>query len=393
MAYGLIKGNTIIGIEAEVTEGTFVAPSAATSYLQPLSDGFELKPSREQLDRTILTASPGMPNPKMGIKSVSASLPVEFRASGVEGGDTDFGLLIKGALGATRAVASNVTSTTGHSSTVINMSSGNALLFAVGDIVLVKETAAHEIRPISAVGATSITLAFALTNGAPSASVVLSKVKMYYTAATGHPSLSLSYYWGNEIRQCAIGSKVVSMGLEGFETGKLAGLKFALDGLSYTEIDGVAPHTPTYDSGTPPIILSACVWRSGVSETINSLSVSVANTLGFVTSTCSENGKVSSRVTKREITGSFNPYKDDTTFSNFTSWNAGTEFSLLAYAYTPSASAGEITMGSVVAIWLPQCITTEYGVADQDGILTDQLGFKATRGAAGSSEEMYLGLI
>ena len=84
MAYGLIKGNTIIGIEAEVTEGTFVAPSAATSYLQPLSDGFELKPSREQLDRTILTASPGMPNPKMGIKSVSASLPVSNPSNPIE---------------------------------------------------------------------------------------------------------------------------------------------------------------------------------------------------------------------------------------------------------------------------------------------------------------------
>lgn len=390
MATGLIKGNSIIGVEVESTEGTYVAPSAVTSYIQPLEDGFEMSPAREQLDRNILDASPGKASPKMGMKSVSGSLPCEFRASGTEGAATDFDYLVKSALGSVRSVTSNVTSTTGHTSTVINMAAPDAALFSVGDVVIVKASGAHELRPISAVGATSITFPFALTAGAPANGVVLSKVRTYYPASTGHPSLSLSYYWGNEIREAAIGAKVTNMALEGFQTGQLASLNFGFEGLTFTQIDGAAPHTPSYDSSTPPVILSACVWRAGVDTPVNAVSLSLSNTLGYVTSTCSANGKIASRVTQREITGSINPYKDDTSVTYFNDFVAGTEFSLFLYAYNPSSTTGEITMGSAVAIWLPQCVATEQKVGDQDGILTDEISFKATRGSVGTSNEMYM---
>jgi hypothetical protein len=397
MATGLIKANSIFGLEVESTEGTYVAPSAATSYVQ-LLEGFEFKPSREVIDRGLITASPGRETPRLGMKSVTAQMPVEMRASGTEGAEPDFDYLLKGALGSRRQNTTAVTARAGvNTSTVILIEDADISKFAVGDMVLVKASGAHELRPISAratgAGVATITFPFALTAGAPASGVGLSKFSTYYTADTGHISISASYYWANEIRQAAFGCKVSSMSVDNFKTGKVPGLGFTLDGVGFTDINGVAPHTPTYDSGLPPMILNACVWRAGVLTPINDLTLGLKNELGFLTSTCSANGKTGSRVKSREIKGSINPYMDDTTTTYFDDWIAGTEFSLFAYAYNPSSTTGEITMGSVVGIWLPQCFTEELSTADLDGILVNGIGFRATRGAAGTSEEMYLGLV
>jgi len=394
MANGLIRQNSIIAVEEEVTEGTYVAPSSVNSYIRPKQDGFEMTPAREIIDRELLNASPGMETPRMGMKSVTAALPVEFRASGVEGGNVDHGPLIKSALGAYRTgITKSVVA--GSTSTVLQFGVGDATNYNIGDIVVVKRATMHEARPVTAVdtGLDTVTLAFALANGAPPAATAISAFSTFYTANGGNPSLSLSYYWANEIRQAAIGARVNSMSLENFQTGLVASLNFGFEGLNYSEINGVAPHTPTYDSGIPPIILSACVYRNGVALDVNAFGLSLSNTLGFLKSSCDANGRFKGRVTKREITGTINPYKDDTSVAFFTDWNAGTEFSLFAVAYNPSSTTGEFTMGSVTGILLPQCFTTEYTVGDLDGILTDDMSFRATRGSTGTSEEMYMGLI
>lgn len=398
MTIGLIKGNTIIGMEEEVTEGTYVAPSASTSYLRPMEDGVEFSPAREVIERGLLNASPGHESPRMGEKSTAVSLTVECRGSGTEGADVDHGALIKSALGATRSISTTTTSkNASHTSTVIGIEDADISKFNVGDIVLVKESGAHEVRPISAIstgsGTATITFPFALDEGAPANSVVISKAKMWYTANTGHPSLSLAAFWGNEIEERAIGCKVSQMGLEGFEVGQVPKLNFSLSGLSYYHGNGSAAHTPSYDSGVPPIVLGACVWRAGTKIQVPSFSFSVANTLSALKATCNADGKVSQRISNREITGTISPYKDDTTFGYYTDWNAGTEFSLFAYAYVPSSTTGEITMGSVVAFWMPQCVATSFKVSDVDGILVDDLSFKATRGSAGDQEELYMAVI
>ena len=390
MATGLIRKNSIIGIEEESTEGTYVAPSANTSYIQPLSDGFGMQPAREVIDRGTLTSSPGLETPRMGIKTVAGSLPVEYRASGTEGGAPDFESLLKGGLGATRNGSAG-TSSTGHTSTVINFADASA--YNIGDIVLVEESGAFELRPVTATTATSITLGFALTNGAPSDAVDVSAFRTYYTASSGHPSLSVSYYWGNEVRQALLGGRVQSMSLDGFSTGGVASLNFGMQGLNFTEADGAAPHTPSYDSGVPPVILSACVYRNGTAMELNDFSVALNNTWAEKRNTCNANGIAGLVLDSREITGTMNPYKDDTATTYFDDWVAGTEFSLFATAYTPSSTAGEITLGSAVAIWLPQCVVTEFETTDLNGIVIDQMSFRATRGSAGTSEEMYLGMV
>lgn len=398
MATGVIKKNSIIGVEAEVTEGTYIAPQAATSYIQPLADGFELSPTRELLDRNILTASIGRATPKLGIKAVSGTLGVEMRASGVEGGDVDFGLLLKGALGATRAIATTTTTkASGNTASILQIEDADISKFAVGDIIVVKESGANHVAAITAVDSTlttaNITISPAKPTGVFSNSVVISKTKMYYTGTTGHPALSVSYYWGNEIRQASIGTKIKSMSIENFSTGQLANFNFQFEGLTYSEANGVAPHTPTYDAGTPPVILGACVYKNGVEIQLNTVGLSIENTIGYITDTCSPNGRTSSRITARAIQGTINPYMDDTTFDFFTLFDVGTEFSLFLKAYIPSSTAGEYTLGSVIGIYLPKCVVTEYKKGDLEGILIDDVSFQAVRGADGATEEMYLGLI
>jgi len=398
MAIGMIKNLTVVGLMEESTEGTYLAPASATDYIQPQSDGFEVAGARELLDRDILDASIGMASPILGIKSVTSALPVELRASGTEGAATDFDLLVKGALGATRAITTTTTTkASGNTGSVLQIEDADISKFAVGDIIAVKESGAHHVGAITAVatgvGVATITITPAKPSGVFSNSVVISKSKMYYTANSGHPPLSVSIYQGNTIRQSAVGCKVSSMSIENFSTGQLASMNFALEGLTFDQVDGAAPHTPTFDSGLPPVILSACVYKDGTSIDINEFGISVANTLSFITATCNANGRASSRVTKREITGSINPYKDDTSVANHTAFIAGTTFSLLVRAYIPSSTAGEMTMGSIVGIYLPNCFTTELATGDQDGILTDQISFKATRGTTGATEEMYMGFI
>lgn len=396
MSTGLVKQNSVFGVEEETTEGTYRAPQATTSFIQVL-DGESFKPSREVIDRGLITASPGKETPRMGMKSCTAQIPVELRASGVAGGETDFDSLLKCALGARRQNTALVTSRAGsNTSTNILIEDADIAKFNVGDMVAVFVAGAFEVRPIlskaSGTGTASITLAFALTAGAPASGVTLGKFTTYYTAASGHPSLSYSRYLANEIRQAGIGMKVTQMTLDGWEPGKVASLKFALEGVNFTETNGAAPYTPAYDTGLPPIILNACVWRDGVLTPVPSLALQLQNELSFMTDTCSANGRTASRVKSREITGSFSPYKDDTSTDYFDDWVAGTEFSIFAYAYNPAAT-GEFGLGSVVGIWLPQCITTEFESSDVDGIVVDQMGFRATRGTAGDKEELYIGKI
>jgi hypothetical protein len=398
MATGILKNTSVIGIEEEVTEGTYLAPQAATSYLQPLDSGFELTPAREKIDRSILTNSIGRPTPRLGIKSVQAALPVEFRASGTEGADVDAAPLLHGALGARRSISTNTTTkNAGNTGSVLQIQDVDISKFNVGDVILVKEAGAHHVCAVTTVdatgGAANISILPAKPSGSFSNSVIISKSTVYYTANSGHPSLSLSYYWGNTILQKGSGCKVSSMALDNFSTGQVASLKFGLEGLGYGEADGAAPHTPSYDSGLPPIILGATVYRDGVSIDINQFGLSLANSLSFLTATSNANGRSGSRVVSRTITGSLNPFKDDTTTTYHDAFNAGTEFSLFIKAFNPSAVAGEYTMGSVVGIYLPKCIATEDKVADLNGILTEAISFQAVRGSNGATEEMYMGLI
>jgi hypothetical protein len=394
-----VKNNTVWAVETESTEGTYAAPSSSADFVQTLVDGSEMNPAKELIERNIFNGSIGKSTPRSGTKSVSGAMPVEYRAAEQEGDAPEFDKLLLSTMGQKRSMSTVLTTTTGHTTSVINIANGDIGDINVGDMVMIKQTGAYHVSPVSAIddtlGAANITLLIPMTS-APANNVQIAKFTTYITSDSGHPSLSISKYIENAVLEQAAGCKVTSMSLESFETGQIANLNFAFEGMSFDRSLTAPPFPPQFDASLPPIILEACVWQNGVKIPVNSLSLSVENTLGFVTSTCSSNGRISSRVTERSITGSINPYKEDNSIANFLKFKTNQEFSLFAMAKIPMLdvngnSTGEFSQ--VVSIYIPKCFISEMTEADQDGLLQEELSFVASRGSDGQSEELYMGFI
>lgn len=390
-----VKDNTSFAVEIEVTEGTYVAPTAANSYVQVLKDGAEMTRSQETLTRDIFTGSIGKTQSRLGTRSVAGAMPVELRAGEAEGDNPEADALYTSALGAkkTRAV---VTTKAGNTAAVLEIEDGDISGFSRFDIILVKEAGAFEMNWVSAVdttgGAANITLGQALA-GAPADNVDIAAVTQYSTANSGHPSLSISKYIEDVKLEQAVGCKITSMSLDNFSTGQIPSISFGYDGLNFDSSLTASPFTPDYDDTKPPIALKACLSQDGIEIDVNDFAVSLENTLGFVTATCSENGRISSRVTERAITGSFNPYKNDDALIQFNNFKCNSPYTLFAFAFNPDLDAncdptGEFTNG--VAILLTNCTTQELGESDKDGLLVEDITFEATRGPSGTDEEMKI---
>lgn len=394
-----VKNNTVMAVETESTEGTYAAPVSGDSFVQTLSDGAEMNPAKELIERNVFNGSIGKSTPRSGTKSVTGAMPVEYRAAEVEGNAPEYDKLLLSAMGQKRAMAAPMTTGENHTTSQINIEDADIGDINVGDMVMIKQAGSFHVSPVSEVddtlGAASITLLIPMAV-APADNVVIAKFTTYVTADAGHPSLSISKYVEDAITEKATGCKVTSMSLESFETGQIASLNFSFEGMGWDRTVAAPPHAPNYDASLPPIILEACVWQDGVKIPVNSLAVSLENTLGFVTSTCSSNGRISSRVTERNITGSINPYKEDDNVDNFLKFKSNQEFSLFAMAKIPMLDVNGNSTGEysqVVAIYLPKCFISEIAEADQDGLLQEELSFVASRGADGQSEEMYMGFI
>jgi len=391
-----VKDNTVYAVEIEVTEGTYVPPSSATeSYVQVLTDGAEMTPAKDLLEREIFNGSIGKTTPRTGMRSVTGALPTEMRAAEVEGDAPEFDALIRSALGLRRQVttttADDTDSGTSHTAQRIYLLDADGSKYAVGDCITVKVTGDYHTSPITAVssaGGDSYVDLLIPAAGAFSDGDVIMAVTTYVTANSGHPSLSVSKYLETSRLDQAAGCRVNNFSLENFSTGQLASFNFGFEGLNFDQTITAQPHSPDYDDSLPPIILDACVYQDATQIHVNEFAFSVENTLGFATSTCSPNGKISGRVTERTVTGSFNPYKQDDDVSNFDKFNNNTEFSLFAQAHNPTSTSGEYDQ--VVAMYMPNCISTEISESDQDGLLQEGISYSAGRGADGTAEEIFI---
>lgn len=390
-----VKDNTVYAVEIEDTENTYKAPTADTSYVQTLSDGAEMTPAKELLERNIFNGSIGKTTARTGTRTVTGSMPVEMRAAATTGEAPEYDALLRAALGLRRQVTTTSADDTDaggpHTTSRIYLLDADASKYAVGDMVTVQVTGDYHTSPVSAVSNTPgdvyIDLLVAADNPFTDGDAIAA-VTTYVTANSGQPSLSISKYLETTVLEQATGCRVNSMALENFTTGQLASWNFGFEGMDFDRSLTSQPHTPAYSSAEPPIILQACVYQDGVQLQVNELSFSIENTLGFATSTCSENGRISGRVTERTISGSLNPYKQDDSIAQFTRFKTNTEFSLFGSAIIPSSTAGEYAQ--VVSFYLPSCIITELGEADQDGLLQEEVSFSAGRGANGTDEEVYI---
>ncbi len=330
--------------------------------------------------------------------SVSGSMKAEMKASGTEGNAPEFGLLIESSLGAERSAVTKTSSDADGSSytdTQIALADADASEYAVGDIVTTKRAGAYHTSPIISVnntpGAVSITLLIADPAGAYVDGIVISAVQTYLPADVDHPSFSVAKYIEDAVLEQAAGCKTTSMSLENFTTGQLAAFNFNFEGLNTDRSVSALGLTPSYDDVLPPIILEACVYQDGVLLPVNEAAFTVENEVGFISSTCAENGKIASRMTKRNITGSLNPYKQNDSVAQWDKFEANTEFSVFLYAKVPTGVDGEYE--DVVGVYMPNCITAALSETDADGVLQDGIEFIAARGSDASSDEIFISFI
>ena len=334
-----VKDNTVYAVEIESTEGTYVAPTADTSYVQTLSDGAELTPAKETLERSILNGSIGKTKTLTGTRSVSGAMPVEMRANSTEGDAPEYDALLRAALGSRRQASATTIDANDsggtHTTTRAYLADADASKYNVGDLITIKKAGAYHTSPVVAKSDVAGDVYVDILTAASSTIAdgdVIAAVSTYVTADSGHPTLSISKYIETSRLERATGVRATSLALENFTTGQLANFNFGLEGLDWDHSLTARPHTPNFDDAQPPIILQACLFQDGVQLDVNEISFSLENTLGFVTSTCSANGRISSRATERVVTGTLNPYKQDDDVSQMTKFKNNEDFSLFAVA-------------------------------------------------------------
>lgn len=392
MAIGVVTNESTVSLSLEVTEATYVAPTAATEYIEVMADGLEFNKTRELLERDLLSSTVETESARVGLTDATGSLSVEFKASATEGdAPQSLDLLLRSLLGGKRQITSDQTSGAGHTSTVINFASTSD--FSVGDLVLVKESGAYEVRPISAITTdTSITFPFALTNGAPSDSVVVAQCTTYYHDTTNAVTVSAEHNMGNNaIKQKVAGLRAASGTLENWTVGQIPTMSFSLQGLSLDREDADASFTPDFTAdGVPPVALSACAWVGGNMMSYTELGLGIENTVNYIQDACDEDGRIGSRITQQVVTANINPYMDDSDLTKtWDKFNSNDDVSLFAYAYNPTSTTGEFE--EVVAIWLPQGRIVEDPVADVDGIVAESMVIRSHRSSGNDS--VFLGFI
>lgn len=219
-------------------------------------------------------------------------------------------------------------------------------------------------------------------------SIAIGTITKGVLAVAASPTLSATYYIGGEIRQKAIGLRVVSGTLNNFSTNQVANMAFALEGLDWEREDGSELFAPSFDGNEPPVVLEACIWLNGVKVDTNEFGLSIENEVGFLTSTCSANGKISSRITGFKVTGNFNPYMDDTSVTRFDSFRDNDDNTLFVSISEPSGTTGEDK--EFVSFWIPKMKIVEAPIGDQEGIATDALAFQAFKTLGGDT--LFIGM-
>jgi len=392
----VIRSNVKIALKEETTEGTYIAPASGADFVQALKDGESLEITREKVERNVFNGSVGQATARHGEVGVNGAIPIELKANGTEGAEPEASVAFESAFGAKRSAVTKTASDADggtHSDTVICFEDADASNFAVGDVVMTKRSGAYHVSPITAVsnaaGDVNITLLIADPAGAYVDGIEVSAVSTYYPADSGHPSYSVSKYLEDAVAVKAWGCKTTSLSIEGVTTYGLGSFNIGYEGADGERAVSALPYTPTYDSALPPVIVNACAYQDTTLLEINELTLNLTNELAWIKDTC--NGKKSSRVANRTVTGTIDPYTSDSDVNNWTKFNAQTPFSLFVAAKVPTGTSGEYS--DVVAFYAPNCVISAMADGDQDGAMKDVLTFDADKGSASDKTELYMSFI
>ena len=231
MAY-IITKNSVLGLKAETTEGTLIAPAAVTDYLK-LQPDVAIAENKETLENAEMTGSIGVSKPIQGISVPTMSFSSYIRGSGTEGTAPDNGPLLKALFGTVAARSTERNTVASSTVSVVKVDSGEGVEFQRGDALLIKDgTNGYSIRPVHSVSTDDLTLGFDLSN-APGTGVDLGKSVTYIPQDTSHDTLSMHMYWGDGgLYQAISGARVLSCDITA-DAGQLINSSFALEGINF----------------------------------------------------------------------------------------------------------------------------------------------------------------
>jgi len=379
-----------VSVMEEGTEGTHVPPSSVDHFTSILAEGVNelIIPNKEILERGNQNASLDTSIARSGIKAVTGTIPLEWKA-GDSGAAPEYGIVLESALGTLdAAVASAASDDSSHSATSIKFSATAA--YQAGDIVLIEESGAYHVSPIeSVVTNTSIELLVPCPGGAPANEVAVTKLIDYRTADSGFKSFSVTGFDEDAVKHTAAGCKVGTLAGENWTTGQFPQLTASYEGMSFTRVVSANVYDPSLDASLPPVILNACIYKDGISIALNDFTFSLENTLAPKTTTCNENGRTGIRQTDRKITGAINPYMEDDSVALFDEWEDDDTFTLFGFAYNPTSTDGEFE--EVIAFYFPVCQFNEIGRSDINGLAQNAMTFSVRDGGTNPTAVLAFG--
>jgi hypothetical protein len=375
MAQDVNKLESAVAFKHEVTAGTPVDPAAATDYIAVSSD-LSSSWEREQLESDIVTPELGQKKGQAGIGSGNANFSLEFKGSGTEGAGPEFEEALETLMGGTfteKAVEDDVVSATTSSITV---DTAEGATYPVGSAVLVKEdlgSQGYQIRPVSGVVGDVLSLGGPVLPGTPTATTTLGKF-VNWQPGSAHKHATITYYWGDELKEQYAGCLFDSFNLE-IATGQIIKAAFTSQAIGRTAADGSAPHTPTYDATTALVGLDVEAYIDSTLICAPTISVNIANEMAIQQCSKEETGVVGTKVKKRTVEITMNPYADDTTVTNQTAFENQTDFEF-TLIFGEKDSNGYVA-GKSWCLYVPRAYLIAAPYGDEDDILTEELVIRA----------------
>lgn len=224
--------NSVLAIKKEVTEGSPAKPSAASDYVA-LQDDFTMEGGFNLLENAELKASIGQAKSIIGAEAPTASLSHYLRASGVEGQEPNYGLLLEASLGAKAVAATEYDTIAGSTVEALKVGLGEGAQFQRGQAVLIKDAAnGYRIRCVDDVAFDDLVLSFQTPVATP-AGTNLGKCVLYKPANDSHPTLSLWHYLGQGgALQALAGGRVTSASID-ISAGELINASYSIEGVGY----------------------------------------------------------------------------------------------------------------------------------------------------------------
>lgn len=375
----LVKGQSSLYLVEELYEASYIAETDVSEAVEPLQDGLEFNLQREEIERKTLTDTIEKVEPRLGAKTITGSIPVEFKSSSVTGSKPRGSILYKSLMGGERQNTTTITTKTGNTGTVLQIEDADISKLNVGDCILLKIAGEYQVRPIASkvttAGSASVTMAIPFNSVEDGA--VIEKVTTYFHDKDSK-SFSATHYLGGEIKEKIWGVKAITASLEGWTANETPSMNFSVEGVDISREVGTPSLTPDFSGDAKvPVIQNACAWIGQTEVDYTELTLSIENTKADLMNACSPSGKMGTRKTAFAVTASINPYMSNTDVDRWDSFQAGTTTSLFTYAYNPTGTPGEFNQ--VVAIWMPNVKITNMPTADADGVLMDAIEMKAFR--------------